>query len=560
MIQSMEVTDEIQEQNLLNSPPLDIRVLEAVKSCRDLKIKPARLASELGISIEDASAELCGLLRAVGSTATFTFETVGVPTRTEQTNDIEITTTTMVFQFPPDFEQKAQSSRRKEDIQKVLSNILHLAIKIIKVVVAFGLIISLAILLLGGICATVALIIGLSRGGGGGMGGRHNQRLMNQVRSMFFTFRQLLWCYAIFGQGLDQGQDPFLREIAHTLALGLGVLMGSPRSIWFWMNARHLRDRQRQRRRRGWHDRTEGNSSSAGTVLNQGTWGHDLQETRTQKSSLYDQDVGQRGILSIAVEFLFGPTPFQPGPSEFDKWKIREMAIVSLSSSSSQSEADGIILTQLLPYTNYPPPTKSFGDGSLLLSTDAGGRSECLNIVSHFNGVPTCTRTGAKVQRDSSNAHFVFPELISEAVSGNVDVRLPINNEQEEDPSWGSFLFVSDNHLLSERNFTIPTYLMEQRHVLTKLSRKQFGQCCILNILNYIGILMLWKSIEKGGILEIKNVALFGAASTVLSMLKFYARLFFTVPFSRAVVILVLNFRVTKRNEKRRFFAEQLSK
>jgi hypothetical protein len=101
---------------------------------------------------------------------------------------------------------------------------------------------------------------------------------------------------------------------------------------------------------------------------------------------------------------------------------------------------------------------------------------------------------------------------------------------------------------------------MEQRHVLTKLSRKQFGQCCILNILNYIGILMLWKSIEKGGILEIKNVALFGAASTVLSMLKFYARLFFTVPFSRAVVILVLNFRVTKRNEKRRFFAEQLSK
>ena len=47
-------------------PPLDERVISVVRAAPDHTLRPARLASELGISVEDATAELCGLLRAVG--------------------------------------------------------------------------------------------------------------------------------------------------------------------------------------------------------------------------------------------------------------------------------------------------------------------------------------------------------------------------------------------------------------------------------------------------------------------------------------------------------------
>ena len=65
-------------------PPLDERILSAVRlSKRDAdglrRVAPARLSSELGLSVEDATRELCGLLAAVGGTAGFAFERVGMP-------------------------------------------------------------------------------------------------------------------------------------------------------------------------------------------------------------------------------------------------------------------------------------------------------------------------------------------------------------------------------------------------------------------------------------------------------------------------------------------------
>ncbi len=519
-MQALEVTDDIhnEQQDFLDSSPLDLRVLEAVKGVPDHKIKPAVLASRLGISIEDASAELCGLLRAVGSSATFSFESIDVPGGT---------TTTMVFHFPIDFEQKAQSSRKKEDIKQVLSNIFYLAVKILKVVVAFGLIISLAILLLAGICCTVAAIIGLSRGG---VGGRHNQRLISNVRSMFFTFRQLLWCYVLFGERLDQGQDPFLRETAQTLALGLNVLLGSPRTIWFWMNARHLRDRQQ--RRRGWRPET---------VPNRETWRQDLRESRAQASSLFD--VSQRGMLSIAVEFLFGPAS-QPGPCEFAKWKMREIAIISLSSSC---QSDGIKLTQFLPYLNDPPPLKSVRNDSF----STAEISECLQIVSHYNGVPVA----AKGQQNNMDASFVFPELISEAVSGHVDNGVPTNGSERF--LWDSFLFQDiDNGVKEDKRPPALRCLFEDCYVLTKLTKKEFLQCLFLNFFNFFGIVFMWSYIDKGGVLE--NAALIRALSYVFHVMKFYAGLFFAIPFFRAMIMLILNNRIIERNKRRQLFADDL--
>ena len=67
-----------------------------------MTIRPGRLSQELGLSINDASAELCGLLKAVGPGSTFKFEEIdGIQT--------------MVFTFPPDFEKLALANERKED-------------------------------------------------------------------------------------------------------------------------------------------------------------------------------------------------------------------------------------------------------------------------------------------------------------------------------------------------------------------------------------------------------------------------------------------------------------
>lgn len=543
-------TEYEENEPLDDLPPLDLRIIEVVRNAPDLKIRPARLSSELGISVEDANAELCGLLRAVGSTASFSFESVRTSTTREHRKELsksqeskDVVATAMVFQFPEDFEAKAQSSRKKEDFQKVLMNIFALTVKIVKVLVAFGLIISLTILLIAGICATIALIIAISRGGQGG--GRHNQRLTNQVRSMFFTVRQMLWCYAIFGEGLDNGQDPFLRETAHTLALGLNVLMSSPRSIWFWMNARHLR--HRHRRRRGWQDRND----NVGSVVNQGTWTQDISEAqasrRTQREA---QATTHRGLLSVAVEFLFGSTHSHPGPSQFEKWKLRESVILSLS---FLSQSEGVALSKLLPYTDYPPSERALQDG--ILSSDS--LSECLKIVSHFHGIPIASNASQETQM-CSNAHFCFPEIINETVSSYADYTFL--NGTNEHSSWISFLFIPSgtSEGLSIGSNDIPPYLIEQRHVLTKLTQTQFGQCCILNILNYVGITMLRNAVHTGGVLELKNKSLFLAASALLSILLFYARLFFVIPSIRSLILVLCNIRMEQRNGRRGCFAKQI--
>ena len=528
-----------------NAPPLDKRVLEAVRRAPDLRIRSARLASELGLSIEDATAELCGLLRAVGSSATFVFESVSAVKNSELNagSPKQMDAMTMVFQFPKDFEQKAKSTRRKEDGKQIMWNIIKLLVKIVKVIVAFGLIISIAILLVGGLCAIFAAIIAMSRGG---HGGRHNQRLVSHTRSMLITLRQLLWFFAIFGDGFDNGQDPFIRETAHTMALGLNVVMGSPRSIWFWMNARRFRDRQQ--RGRGWSGNSNRIQSSDG---DRGSWNQQLRGARATSSTVYDAD--QRGLLSVAVEFLFGPTPFRPGPSEFEKWKIREETIVAIS---TKSQGKGVSIAQLLPFTDYPPDFESVENQII----PGGGKVECLNIITHFSGVPVPIGNGQAIKC----INFVFPELMAESSSVQSQITVESNEKQ-----WQDFFFAADpnqgfdgsGQTLSG-NYTqkngIPEFLRENSHCLTELTKKQFSQCCILNILNYIGILMLRASIMKGGGLEIKNTMLSSASNGILSFLEFYARLFFAIPLLRGLTIAVLNVRVKQRNNRRKQFVEIL--
>lgn len=223
---------------------------------------------------------------------------------------------------------------------------------------------------------------------------------------------------------------------------------------------------------------------------------------------------------------------------------MREIAIISLSSSC---QSDGIKLTQFLPYLNDPPPLKSVRNDSF----STAEISECLQIVSHYNGVPVA----AKGQQNNMDASFVFPELISEAVSGHVDNGVPTNGSERF--LWDSFLFQDiDNGVKEDKRPPALRCLFEDCYVLTKLTKKEFLQCLFLNFFNFFGIVFMWSYIDKGGVLE--NAALIRALSYVFHVMKFYAGLFFAIPFFRAMIMLILNNRIIERNKRRQLFADDL--
>ena len=196
-------------------PPLDERILSVV--CRARKeadgsglrrITPAHLSSELGLSVEDATRELCGLLAAVGSGAGFVCERVEMPAVGSETSDGEgvgtneaaanesaasagPAATAMVFTFPDDFERLARKSRRNSDWKVRLSTFATALVKALKVFTAFGLVISLAVLIVAAICVLVAALVAMARGGNG----HHRNGLMHRVRYLFLQLRSILWLY-----------------------------------------------------------------------------------------------------------------------------------------------------------------------------------------------------------------------------------------------------------------------------------------------------------------------------------------------------------------------------
>ena len=289
--------------------------------------------------------------------------------------------------------------------------------------------------------------------------------------------------------------------------------------------------------------------------------------TNTVASTSAD-DEGYRGLLSVVVEFLFGPSPFPPGPTELERWKLRGAVIIALSSKASQQ---GVSLEELAPYSDNPPA--SLEDISSIVS-------EGLRVVSHFNGVPvlegndatTCSRSTT-----SSKARFIFPELMAEA-----SMTTTANSFSHLYPDlspfvWERMLYAKDspyalggntNGSGNQRSLSMrdgfnacPDQLYEKYHVLTKLQSKQFGQCCLLGFLNFIGIFWLRQSIGRGGLLEISNRALYATADGILAVLYFYSKLFFALPLARLVVFVVCcNYCfVRRRNERRAGVASELS-
>jgi len=537
-------------------------------------VRPAQLVSSLGLSIEDATRELCGLLSAVGGGkdgASFVFEKLKFPGAAAAGTNV------MVFTFPHDFEQRALRHRRNADFKQRLRTLSIGIVKVTKIFTAFGLIISLAVVIIAGICLLVAAVIAMARGGHGGGGGHRNHPLMHRVRFLFLELRQILWLYAICGGSMGGNQDPFLREVAGDLAVMMSVCCGNPMHIFFWMRLGRMSTRWGRGGEvaRRWGGSTYNNDLDGIAMMRRRTWGDD---NDNQTSS--DQSNEQRGLLSIAVEFLFGPSDDEDGNTtsatsrrDLERWKYRASIIIALSSSSG---GNGVSLRELLPYVDSPP--KSADDASAL--------SEVMKIVTYFNGKPVDCDNGSS---DCMEARFCFPELMAEMnhdINATTQKLFSLGSSEFAPSSSDIYVSVlyneddadSSSSTISSSSGGIPLYLYERPFVLTELSRQQFGQCVLLGLLNYFGVIWIQNALSPGGLLQLPvvaaavtsasgssrrrkrqgNDAFIAAASFLVlglfKILRFYAGLFFLIPLTRLVIIFSRNYGVRRRNERRQQF------
>jgi hypothetical protein len=516
-------TMESDAEERLETESLRTRILKIVKSSKNHTIRPAKLSSELGISMDDANAELCGLLKAVGIGSTFHFEDV---------NGVNA----MVFTFPPNFENKAAQSERKEDFSSLVQDTLAIVVKVAKIVTAFGLILSTIIVSIAGMVAMVAALVALSRGGGDSRHARNT--LSRQLRSLFEVLRQLMWCYSMMGPTGDDDQDPFFREAAYDTSLVMSLCCGNPANMWFWMRARNLRHRRR-RYTRGWGASPTLQDSPSDlegvSLIRRGSWGE-------EQIPVPPPTEEHRGLLSVAVEFLFGPTT-PSGPSEEEKWRLRGAVIVD----KSLSRNGAISLRELAPFADSPPA--SWTGIALVVS-------EGLLVVSHFNGKPA----GKPLDEteDLSTSLFDFPELLAESRFAIHYSGPRIGDEEDND----SIFFIRETQVSSSNRDelnSLPDYLHEQRKVLTKLSSKQFYHCLFVAILNFIGVIWFAQSLEPGGILQ-QSLGAIGPTLKwgLIPVLLFYAKVFFLIPMVRLIYIVVWNQFCTRRNTRRLKLATSL--
>ena len=486
----------------------------------------------------------------------------------------------MVFSFPLDVQKRAYRNRRKEDFQAWCWQMLGVACRALKIITAFGLILSLCILTLATIVAIVAGIVAMSTQQNNNNNSHHQRNmLLRQLRTLFYTMRQLLWMHALFGHHIE-GQDPFLSELSYDMFLLSSICCGNPGSFFWWYRMSQL-NRRRRRVRRGWGGRglfgaRSSTSSSGGgdtwnannemdsevegvRLLRRGEWGQQQQEQRPQQMTA---DSEHRGLLSIAVEYLFGPTPFQPGPTETDVWKLRAAAIIQISGDNATrvNGMPGVSLDQLSAYMDTPP--KSTEDVATIVK-------EGLLTVSHFNGVPASDAASTDTAAPH-RARFLFPELMAESqFAARYDECLQNVDDGDDGAtgSWGAFLCARNQPnaltrtpLRTGDSAMVPVCLHEKLFKFTELQSDQFTYCVFLGILNLVGVIWLRSSLNPpNGVLQIQDGTWLATVIKhgLMKVLFYYAILFFALPAGRLLVILFLNSRRTQRNRQRKILASQ---
>jgi len=422
-------------------------------------------------------------------------------------------------------------------------------------------------------------VIALARGGGHGGGGHRHHPLMHRLRYLFLQLRTILWLYAICGSGVDGQQDPFMREVAGDLALMLSLCCGNPMHPYFWLRAGGMRRRWARvgQRSRGWggnstwNNWSDDNNIDGIAMVRRGSWGEEQRSGNSHSPSSFDSsdDEQQRGLLSIAVEFLFGPNDPPagngnnlPSVNELEKWKFRASIIMTLSSTSP---GNGISLRDLLPYVDIPPVS----------AEDPSALRETLTIVSYFNGKPVdCGSETDNNPLSGMDARFCFPEIVAEMDCTKL---VDLSSSEFSPHARGrsnhvtSILYKEESHHFgssANASADVPEYLYERPIVLTELTQQQFGQCALLGLLNLVGVALVLNATMPGGLLELPVSAAARSRSgsgplinvaallvlKLLHILQFYAGLFFFLPLCRLLIVLMRNNGVERRNKMRSDF------
>ena len=224
----------------------------------------------------------------------------------------------------------------------------------------------------------------------------------------------------------------------------------------------------------------------------------------------------------------------------------------------------------MTPFFDNPP--NSFQDVKQIIASG-------LEVVTHFNGIPIMKETKNN-ENDSWNAAkstFCFPELLGEAESGGLPTPKTYASAMEDTSQasavWYSLLYQPsldfqslsvemDELTMNAYNSNIPKHLHEQKHVLTKLTPKQFYTCVALGVLNYLGMIWFCNAVQPKGALASVMIIPFVQSFLMLlaKLLMFYAKLFFLLPTLRLGVIIILNYNLNQRNQKRKRYSQLLEK
>ena len=498
--ESLEVSEGSDEMTLV---PLDDRVLEAVKLSENYSIQPVTLASALGISIDDATMELCGLLRAVGPTASF---------------HIDDDSHRETFLFPIDFETRARSHRRGRQTKATLQTILRLLWKLLQIITAFGLVLSLLTV---GIVAIAVLI--LSSRQQQQQQQQSRDRILHFIRRTLVTLQQLLWIYSINNHHFGTYSNSLLFDTLHAIRLGITICC-SPNSfntIYHCFRARRLAQR-RQYATRGWSTPT----------TNTNTHDNQYQDSLPLNSSFEDFQT-QRGLLSILVEFLFGPLPQTEDKHDLWKWKLREYVIVSHDFRLS--------LAKLRPFIDNPVDLTS-------------QIPQTLQLTYHFHGKPDLTTNHHNNDYYAFNTQYTFSELQTTYTQNNHKIQnYNISKWQHIWFPSNQFFSLYEPEVIpnSNNNNNLPMYLTENYHALTKLSLHEFKLCSILGVINLIGVHWLkYTLIPKNKALPLRWLL-----KPFSSLLMYYSYLFIALPILRFFFLTLLNMQIQRRNHLRQNYA-----
>ena len=199
-----------------------------------------------------------------------------------------------------------------------------------------------------------------------------------------------------------------------------------------------MMQRRRRRRGRGWGIRGNADSTPSGvTMMQPRRWDT---PTTTTASSSSDPHQHFRGLLSMLIEFLFGPDDQFDGtqPSENDRWNLRALKVIQ-----ERKANNGISMEQLLPYADFLPTT----------ITDV---SQALMVATRYNGLSVSSATSSPAQK-----LFYFLELLTEAET-EIQLSSSVDGSQTDGHSLSAMLFDAKILLLS---CNLKTLQQHYRHI-----------------------------------------------------------------------------------------------